>query len=129
MDWGYIISITIIGMLVVFSALILLVMFVKSMGLISTKSSNGDKKDKDTPTEKASANITKAQKPAKTQNISPIANDDIDSEIVAVITAAISQMRLEEGNTAGFKVKNIARASNSRPIWGLAGLQENTRAF
>ena len=32
MDWGYIISITIIGILVVFSALILLVLFVQSMG-------------------------------------------------------------------------------------------------
>ncbi|NMB30404.1 MAG: OadG family protein [Clostridiales bacterium] len=129
MDWGYTISITIIGTLVVFSALILLVLFVQSMGLISTKSSNRDKKDKDAPTDKGPANITKEQKPTTTQNISPVVNDDIDSEIVAVITAAISQMRLKEGNTAGFKVKNIARASNPRPIWGLAGIQENTRAF
>lgn len=129
MDWGYIISITIIGILVVFAALILLVMFVQSMGLLSTKSSNKDKKDKDASTNKGSANVTKELKPTTTQNISSVGNDDVDSEIVAVITAAISQMRLNEGNTAGFKVKNIAIATNSRPIWGLAGIQENTRAF
>ena len=129
MDWGYIISITIIGTLVVFSALILLVLFVETMGIISTKSSNKDKKDNDAPTEKSSANIATGQNPAKAQNISSVANDDIDSEIVAVITAAISQMRMSKGNKTSFRVKNITRASNSRPIWGLAGIQENTRAF
>lgn len=123
MDWGYIISVTIIGMLVVFAALILLVMFVASMGLLSSKPTQKVKKDKGIPAEKEPTKTTVAK------GIAPTENDDIDGEIVAVITAAISQMRLNEGKTAGFRVKNIARASNSRPIWGLAGMQENTRAF
>ena len=48
--------------------------------------------------------------------------------LVAVIAAAIEAMSLGTDGTK-YAIRGIKKAKPDRPVWGIAGLQENTRAF
>jgi Oxaloacetate decarboxylase, gamma chain. len=54
-------------------------------------------------------------------------NDGIPGEIVAVIAAAVASMY--EGTGTAAVLKSVRRSEIGLPIWGKAGLMENTRPF
>lgn len=58
---------------------------------------------------------------------SPASNDGIPGEIIAVIAAAVASMYEGTGKTAA--IKSVRRSEIGLPIWGKAGLMENTRPF
>lgn len=107
------------GLTVVFIGLALLIIFVSLLGSFFKKK-----------TVKPSSNDNSIEQPKKkiVQQPQPKVEDGISDEVVAVITAAISAMN---ANTDGkiFAVKSIKQSRTLRPIWALAGIQENTRPF
>lgn len=124
MNWGEVLSVVVVGVVVVFLALIILICAVKIMGLIF-QIVGGSKKNKVTTKE--------TNEPAK-NTAAPImdanaSTDGISGDIVAAITAAIACVLSSEGNTKPFTVKSIKRVSGARNPWNMAGIVENTRPF
>lgn len=58
----------------------------------------------------------------------PVVQAGIEEETVAAIMAAISCMT-EPDSGARYVVKSISRSKSERPVWGFAGIQQNTRPF
>ena len=119
-------TILITGFVVVFAVLILLIGLIKVYGIIVTKALESVEKRKAAKTatlEKTSESITVADVPVEL----PEAIDDngLNEEIIAVIAAAVDAM-YGEGTV---KVKSIKRVPQSRPVWGTAGIMDNTRPF
>lgn len=124
-DMQLAVVIIISGLVIVFLALIVLIVMIWAMGKIlsSFKKDKKPQAPKQTPaapvTPKPAAPIAKAQ---------PVAEEGIPGEVVAAISAAVAFM-MEETGQSGFVVKSIKRAREARPVWGLAGITENTRPF
>lgn len=117
MDSGYIITVVITGLLVVFLGLFILIAFVSLLGVIFNKKPNKKKK---------SDNVIKQEKIVE-KPVAPLVEDGVSEEIVAVITAAVAAMSSEESS---FTIRGIKKAKNSgRSVWAAAGLQDNTRSF
>ncbi len=106
---GFGLIVTLIGMLTVFFGLIILIALIKVM-------------------EKATANLGKKKAaPAKAAEAAPVAEpaaEEVpvtdDSELVAVISAAVAMM-MEDGSA--FTVRRVRRVSNA-PAWQKAGREE-----
>lgn len=100
-------SVTVLGMVVVFVGLIILIVCVKGISLLSR---TGEKKQKpasgDAPVHAALA--------PKLEGVSP--------DVIAAITAAIAAVWQGE---QGFVVRHIKRVSNA-PAWNRAGREEQT---
>lgn len=107
------------GLTIVFSALVLLIIFIAVIGLVFKKNKNKD-------TNKTLKETTKAT--TTSNNSSPAIEEGISDEVVAVIAAAIAAMSSESNGTT-YAIHAIKRATTGRPAWAMAGLQENTRAF
>lgn len=127
-----IVSMTIIGILVVFFALLLLVMFLYCSGSIFKNAAKGTKKDapkKEAPktaAPKAPAPAAKAAVP-KAAALASAAEDD--AEVIAVIMAAISAMGAAEGKQYQLRsVRQVTRGSG-RSVWAQAGVLDATRPF
>ncbi|MBE5778566.1 MAG: sodium pump decarboxylase [Clostridiales bacterium] len=104
-----------VGMLVVFTGLVILIGFIKVLALFS-----GEKKPK--KAEKKPAE-TKAviPTPAPVAPAAPVA-EGIPADVIAAITAAIAAV-WDGGN--GFVVRRVKRISNA-PAWSRAGREEQT---
>ncbi len=124
---GMVTAIVCTGMLVVFLALILLVVLIKFFGLASgmTGKQSGREnqpanvQEKTTP--KAAVPIVAAQ---------PVTNG-VHPEVVAAISAAVHAIGEETGTkltVTGIRPRRNRKATG-RSAWGMAGVQENTRAF
>ncbi len=112
-DWDLGINITICGIVIVFSMLVLLVFVLTIFGLFF-------KERKPTV-----SNAQTTPSVAKTANKITSTNDD---ETIAVIAAAVASMYDGTGVTP--IIRRIKPASkSSRPSWTSAGLYENTKAF
>lgn len=114
-------SVVLTGLVVVFIALILLVLFVSLFGKVFTaaeKSKKNKLPEKTSPAPTISAQVV------------PEVEDGISDEVVAVITAAVSALN-ENSNGITYSVKAIKKAgnSNSRMAWSNAGIMENSRPF
>ena len=106
-------QVTAIGIGIVFFGLVVLIGLVKIIGIAT--GSLGKKKEAPKPAPQA------APAPATVRVIeeeAPAAQDD--SELIAVITAAITAM-LDEGSA--FVVRKVRRVSNT-PAWSKAGREE-----
>lgn len=100
-------SVTLLGMVVVFVGLIILIACVKGISLLSR---TGEKKQKQT-----SGDVPALAAPAPTaEGISP--------GVIAAITAAVAAVWQGE---QGFVVRHIKRVSNA-PAWNRAGREEQT---
>ncbi len=103
-----------IGLCVVFAALILLTVIFWIFGVVA----RGKKQE---PTPQTVPAPTQAPKGA------PVVEDGISEEVVAVIAAAVAAM--SDGNTQ-YTVRRIRSArTNARPVWAAAGIAENTQPF
>lgn len=124
-------TILLTGFIVVFLVLILLIGLIKLYGTIVTKLlevSEAKKAEK----EQALSNSTKETE--DTTKLTPVAssqvsatqdNNGIPEEIIAVIAAAVDAMY----GQGAVKVKSIKKVPQSRPVWGTAGIMDNTRPF
>lgn len=114
-------GIIISGLAVVFLVLLLLVGFVSLFGSFFKK----DKKEppvKQAPPPKQE--IKKAVTPA------PKAETDDNDEIIAVISAVVAQMSIQDGKQ--YKIKSVKaknQKSSGRPVWASEGLRQNTNPF
>lgn len=122
MEIGHVLAIVVTGLVIVFIGLTVLILLVSLLGKIL-----GNVKKTTPPIPAAVAKIA----PAVPIIVSPTIEDGISDEVVAVIMAAIASISCEEdGKTYTVRgIKTARSTSGGRPIWGLAGLQDNTRAF
>ena len=118
MNSEFITTVVVTGLVVVFSALILLVLFISIFGMGFKALSKTDK-----PKE------TKPQAPTIQQltELKPVTENGIEDEIIAVIAAAISAISSETGKKLA--IRSIKRADRSVNAWAGAGVLENTRPF
>ncbi len=120
--WGTVIT----GLVVVFLALILLILFVSLFGFIFD-SIEGKKKQKQNVPEKKETSPSQVKPVAE---ITPEISED-ENEVIAAISAAVAMMAAHDGKN--YAIKSIKRAVNQKrssgSIWGSAGQRENTRPF
>ncbi|MGN1127261.1 MAG: OadG family transporter subunit [Ruminococcus sp.] len=110
------------GFVVVFAVLILLILIISIYGKIcyTVQNSSKEKKAKKDKVEKQEAPAPVKTAPA------PSSVSGISDEIVAVIAAAVDST-YGVGNA---KIKSIKKSpSVGRPVWGQAGVLDNTRPF
>jgi sodium pump decarboxylase gamma subunit len=128
MSVAQMVAVVLTGMVVVFSAILLLIFIIWLMGKYFA-SQDAKKKQ-----ELAQAKTTNA-KPAvvkttpKAEPVKAIAQND-DDDVIAVIASAVAMMSLADGKQYKVKsVKAIKSTTSGRPAWSMAGLRENTRPF
>ena len=127
MDWSYVGAVVISGLVIVFVALILLIIAVWVMGKIFTSLKNGKDEGGEKAVEKKTPVVTEAPAvPAP----APVVMEEDDSEIIAVIAAAVAAMSEECGQP--LRIAGIRRAAPVRTrsnAWARAAQSESTRAF
>lgn len=106
-----------IGLAVVFTALLLLTCVFWLFGVIAKKG--------ESPNNQAT-NTVSTPKPAVIP--APIVENGVSDDIVAVIAAAIAAMSDGETQYAIRRIRPAVR-TNARPAWAAAGIAENTQSF
>lgn len=123
MDWSYVGAVVISGLVIVFVALILLIAAVWIMGKIFTAIKSGK-------SDKGGKTVEAAPAPQPKNESAPVSQDTEDeSEIIAVIAAAVAAMSEEMGKP--LRIRSIKRAGGASVgnSWARAARSENTRAF
>lgn len=109
----YGLSVAVVGILIVFVALVILIALIYVMNLIVNGTANK---------KKPSEQVKQAESDA-----APIVIQTTEvggDEIIAVITAAITAMMDAEGAKGGFVVRSIRRVGSTAPAWNRAGREE-----
>lgn len=123
-DWGFSLSVVLVGLVVVFSVLMLLVALCWIIGrffkMAANRKKNSSEKPKPTPVE------VKKPEPAKAV-AAPKVQSGISGEVIAAISAAVAMMSDETGSV--LKIKSVKRSKGARSVWNSAGVLENTRPF
>ncbi len=114
------------GLLVVFAALVIIILFIWVMGKVMGVASGEKKEEKPVVKETKAAPAPVKAVPAPA---APVAEDGISDEIVVAISAAISAMMMSQGNTKPFAIRSIKRVKDGRSAWNAAGVADNTRPF
>ena len=129
LDGTQITAMTIIGLSVVFIALLILVIFLYTSGSFF-KAAKTDQSQAEKPKTAAPAKpAPKAAPAAKPAAAVPAAAED-DSEVIAVIMAAISAMSAADGKQYRIKsVSPVTRGGSGRSAWAQAGIADLTRPF
>lgn len=118
-------TVLITGFVVVFAVLLILIGLVKLYGIIVSSAVASAEKRK--AEKEAQAVKTEPEKTVVEATVEAEVNDDVvdDGELIAVIAAAVDAMY----GKGAVKVKSIKRVPQSRPVWGTAGIMDNTRPF
>ncbi|MBR3418926.1 MAG: OadG family protein [Oscillospiraceae bacterium] len=129
LDGTQIAAMTIIGLSVVFFGLIILVVFLYISGSFFKTAKPGEKKAAET--KKAAPAAPAAAKPAAPKAAAPAAavSAEDDSEVVAVIMAAIAAMGAADGKQYRIKSVRPVSGGSGRSAWAQAGIAELTRPF
>ena len=127
-----IVSMTLIGLAVVFFALLILVVFLYCSGSIFKKAGNAPKKA--APAAKPAAQKSAPPKPAApkaapAKAAAAAAPAEDDAEVVAVIMAAIAAMGAAEGKQYRLRSVTQVTRGSGRSVWAQAGLSDATRPF
>ncbi len=124
-DWSFVLAIVFTGLVVVFLALIILIVFLSIMGAIIKFAEKMKNKGKDTSTiEENSHEVT------ETDVLTSSDTSQINDEVIAVITAAVAYIMTKEGNKKPFVIKSVKKSSNNtRSAWSMAGINENVQPF
>ncbi|MBR3267546.1 MAG: OadG family protein [Oscillospiraceae bacterium] len=126
MDGTQIAAMTIVGLTVVFSALLILVIFLYCSGGIFKKTGKQKKTAAPAPAPKKTAAPPVKPLPKK----EPVSVAEDDSEIVAAIMAAIAAMGAADGKNYRLRsVRQVTRTGSGRTVWAQAGLSDATRPF
>ncbi len=118
-DWSLGINVTICGIVIVFSMLVLLVIILTVSGSVFGAVSKKNKKEK-----------VAEPTPAPIKKSAPVVAAQVkdNNEIIAVIAAAVTSMY--EGSNVKPVIRAVKRSgSPTRPVWTAAGIYENTRTF
>ncbi len=116
-------SMTIIGLAVVFSALLILVVFLYISGSFFKKAKFADQKPAPAPQKSAPAPQKKGAAPAAASNTD-------EDEVVAVISAVVAAMSAADGKQYRVRsVQPVNRGGNGRSAWAQAGIVDTTRPF
>lgn len=124
MDWGLAGSVILSGLVIVFLVLIVLIVLVQITG--RAVRGNVSKRDEAPP--------PVASKP-QTAPVAPVhapvpeIQSGIDDETVAAISAAIYACMDSAAAGTQYVIRSVKRAAGERPVWGFAGMQQNTRPF
>lgn len=117
-------STALIGMIVVFAGLVILILCIVLLTKISSASG---KRSKKTSSQNAASGISSGRPNVSTAdavNAAAKNSDEVDNEILAVISAAVACMFEKEGNEgSSFFVKRIQRIQNA-PAWQKNGREE-----
>ena len=114
-------NVTFTGLFIVFVMLIFLVIILSVFGSVSQL---GSKKEDKAPI----ASVPKAEKKAAySTKININKQDQINPEIIAVISAAVASMYM--GSNKKPVIKAVKRSGAERSAWATAGIYNNTRAF
>ena len=109
------------GLSVVFLVLLLLVGFVSLLGSFFKK------RKKEPPARQAPPPKQEIKNPVPVT--APVPEED-DDEIIAVISAVVAQMSIQDGKNYRIKsVKAKNQKSGGRPVWASEGLRQNTNPF
>ena len=119
MDWSYVFTVVLTGMVVVFLGLVLLIAAITIMGKIFEALRASKKDEKPAPAAKPAP--TPAPKPPV---VSSLADDD---EVIAVIAAAVAAMAEADGTV--YAIKSVKRSTPRRNAWGAAARSEMTSSF
>lgn len=116
------------GLVVVFVVLIILTLVIKLYGS-SIYNLQNKTKGKNTSKSEISMQVKNPEViTIKRKSNSSISDEEISGEILAVISAAVFTIyALSPEKT--YQIKNIKRSSGVRPVWGTAGVIENTQRF
>lgn len=126
MNWPFILSVVVTGLVVVFIALILLVIFVYLYGTIYTSMTGKEKQEK-----KSQAPAPVVSKPIPAPVRSDDAADGLTEEILAAIAGAVYAISEELGTPLSIQsIRPAAQKTRGmRSAWAAAGIAENTRSF
>lgn len=124
-DWNLAINVTVTGITLVFSMLVLLVLILTLFGILS----ENIKKSTDKKAARAKQQALSAMADDANENpvITKTNSRSLNNEIVAAISAAISVMYA--GSSKKPVIKSIKKSSGRRSAWASAGIQNNTRSF
>lgn len=128
MDATFITAMTITGLSVVFTGLLILVVYLSLLGGVFKRIGNGkSKKNKETaPKAVSKPAVSKSTAPAPAVS-STVSNED---EVAAVIAAVIAAMSAEDGKAYAVRsVKPVRRSGSGRSAWAQAGLSDLTAPF
>ena len=130
LDGTQITAMTIIGLSVVFFALLILVIFLCTSGSFFKAAKPGKKGAAETKKPAPAKPAPAAAKPAATAAApaaAPAAEDE--SEVIAVIMAAISAMSAADGKQ--YRIKSVRPVSgvSGKSAWAQAGIADLTRPF
>ncbi|MBQ8921209.1 MAG: OadG family protein [Oscillospiraceae bacterium] len=120
-------AMTIVGLAVVFAALLILVIFLYCSGTVFKKTGKQKKSEpaKAAPAKPASQQPKQQPKAAQ----APAAAED-DGEIIAAIMAAIAAMGAADGKAYRLRsVRQVTRGGSGRSVWAQAGLHDATKPF
>lgn len=117
MNSEYVTSVVLTGLLVVFTALLLLVLFVYFFGKVFNKKNE----------ETVKLNVVQLENKSIQPKIE--VEEGISDEVVAVITASIAAISSEHSDGSSYAIKSIKQVKSNRMAWAFAGLQDNTKPF
>lgn len=118
MDWSYVFTVVLTGLVVVFLGLILLIAAITIMGKVFEAIRSSKKDAKPVP----------AAKPAKPAPApTPVSSSADDDEVIAVIAAAVAAMAEADGTV--YAIKSVKRSAPRRNAWGAAARSEMTSSF
>ena len=117
-------NVTITGVALVFSMLVLLVLILILFGKVFVALQNAAEKK----AEKArAATLSQMQDDDKSDTLIINEEDGISEEVIAVISAAVATLYM--GSSKKPVLKAIKKSNGRRSAWGNAGVANNTRAF
>ena len=117
-------NVTMTGIALVFSMLVLLVLILILFGKVFVALQNAAEKK----AEKArAATLTQMQDDDKSDTLIINEEDGISEEVIAVISAAVATLYM--GSSKKPVIKAIKKSNGRRSAWGNAGVANNTRAF
>lgn len=126
MEWSYVFAVVITGLVVVFAALILLIIFISALGKLFEASA--EKKKSQELAAIKSEPVKAAVQPEISQSEEIYEETDND-EIIAVISAAVAMMAAAENKSYRIKSVKSVKNGSSRNAWAMAGIRENTNPF
>lgn len=124
MTSSYVAAVVVTGLVVVFSCLIILVLFLYLMGAVFNKSK---KSNTDGGLGSGTKNVSAAKVELTKMSVAAIEPVGINEEIVAAISAAIAMIGASSGKK--LLVKSISKSGAKRNPWAQAGKIDNTRPF
>ena len=131
LDWGTTFSVVLVGLVVVFAALLILILFVWLMGKIfqtinSRKAKAQEQKEQDARHQAQQAMESQAK--AEQTEVKQV-EDGISPEVVAAISAAVAVVMEETAPGVSYTISRLQRAGTGRSAWGNAGLAAQLSPF